>query len=135
MSTMEQTKPLTAKQVFTRIISVLVCGVGASACGYSLTLQVAETGNIISSVTWFSGLFAVVFAIAGYAVTCNPGQKSYVPVAATIILILAIAGSALSRIFLYVDAVIISALIAAAIQCVVLIVYHFILKREDPDAI
>lgn len=132
---MEQTKPLTAKQVFTRIISVLVCGVGASACGYSLTLQVAETGNIISSVTWFSGLFAVVFAIAGYAVTCNPGQKSYVPVAATIILILAIAGSALSRIFLYVDAVIISALIAAAIQCVVLIVYHFILKREDPDAI
>lgn len=132
---MEQTKRLTTKQVLTRIVSVLVCGVGASACGYSLTLQVAETGNIISSVTWFSGLFAVVFAIAGYAVTCNPGQKSYVPVATTIILILAIAGSALSRIYLYVDAVIICALIAAAIQCIVLIVYHFILKREDPDAI
>lgn len=132
---MEQTKPLTAKQVITRIISVIVCGVGASACGYSLTLQVAETGNFISSVTWFSGLFAVVFAIAGYAVTCNPGQKSYVPVAATIILILAIVGSALSRIFLYVGAVITSALIAAAIQCIVLIFYHFMLKREDPDAI
>ncbi len=132
---MKQTKPLTTKQVLTRIISVLVCSVGASACGYSLTLQVAETGNIISSITWFSGLFAVVFAIAGYAVTCNPGQKSYVPVAATIILILAIVGAALSRIYLYVDAVILCALVAAAIQCVVLVVYHFILKREDPDAI
>lgn len=132
---MEQTKRLMHKQIFTRIISILVCGVGASACGYSLTLQVAETGNIISSVTWFSGLFAVVFAIAGYAVTCNPGQKSYVPVAATIILILAVAGTTAARLFLYVDAVIMCALIAAAIQLVVLIVYHFILKREDPDAL
>lgn len=126
---------LTPKQVIVRAISILVCGVGASACGYSLTMQVAEVGNITASVTWFSGLFAVVFALAGYAVTCEPSKKSYIPLATTCVLTLAVVGAVLARLYLYVDMVIYIALIAAAIQGVVLIIFHFMLKREDPDAI
>ena len=132
---MESKKPLTPRQIFVRIISVIVCGVGASACGYSLTMQVIEVGNVTASITWFSGLFAVVFALAGYAVTTDPATKSHIPAAVTAILILATAGAILSRMFLYVDMVIKIALIAAAIQLVVLVLYHFVLKREDPDAL
>lgn len=127
---------LSARQILTRIISVIVAGVGGSACGFSLLMQVQEIGTVIASITWFSGLSAVVFALAGYAVSCDPGKgKTYIPLAAVIGAILVITGSALARIYLYAHIVIIIALIAAAIEGIVLIVYHFILKREDPEAL
>lgn len=127
---------LSKRQVLTRIISVIVAGVGGSACGFSLLMQVQEIGTIIASITWFSGLSAVVFALAGYAVSCDPGKgKSYIPLAVVIGAILVVTGSILARIYLYAHVVIITALIAAAIEGVVLIIYHFILKREDPEAL
>lgn len=127
---------LSARQILTRIISVIVAGVGGSACGFSLLMQVQEIGTVIASITWFSGLSAVVFALAGYAVSCDPGKgKTYIPLAVVIGTILVITGSALARIYLYAHIVIIIALIAAAIEGIVLIIYHFILKREDPEAL
>ena len=127
---------LSARQILTRIISVIVAGVGGSACGFSLLMQVQEIGTIIASITWFSALLAVVFALAGYAVSCDPGKgKSYIPLAVVIGAVLVITGSALARIYLYAHMVIVIALIAAAVEGVVLIIYHFILKREDPEAL
>lgn len=127
---------LSARQILTRIISVIVAGVGGSACGFSLLMQVQEIGTIIASITWFSGLLAVVFALSGYAVSCDPGKgKSYIPLAVVIGAVLVITGSALARIYLYAHMVIVIALIAAAVEDVVLIIYHFILKREDPEAL
>lgn len=127
---------LSARQILTRIISVIVAGVGGSACGFSLLMQVQEIGTIIASITWFSGLLAVVFALSGYAVSCDPGKgKSYIPLAVIIGAVLVITGSALARIYLYAHMVIVIALIAAAVEGVVLIIYHFILKREDPEAL
>jgi hypothetical protein len=127
---------LSARQILTRIISVIVAGVGGSACGFSLLMQAQEIGTIIASITWFSGLLAVVFALAGYAVSCDPGKgKSYIPLAVVIGAVLVITGSALARIYLYAHMVIVIALIAAAVEGVVLIIYHFILKREDPEAL
>ena len=133
---METTYRLTKKQIITRIISVIVAGIGGGACGFSLTLQVAEIGTVIASLTWFSGLFAVVFALAGYAVSCDPGKgKSQVPLASTLIVVITIATAALARIFLYAQIVIYIALGAAAVECVILVIYHILLKREDPDAL
>ena len=127
---------LSARQILTRIISVIVAGVGGSACGFSLLMQVQEIGTIIASITWFSGLLAVVFALSGYAVSCDPGKgKSYIPLAVVIGAVLVITGSALARIYLYAHMVIVIALIAAAVEGVVLIIYHFILNREDPEAL
>lgn len=127
---------LSARQILTRIISVIVAGVGGSACGFSLLMQVQEIGTIIASIIWFSGLLAVVFALSGYAVSCDPGKgKSYIPLAVVIGAVLVITGSALARIYLYAHMVIVIALIAAAVEGVVLIIYHFILKREDPEAL
>ena len=127
---------LSARQILTRIISVIVAGVGGSACGFSFLMQVQEIGTIIASITWFSGSLAVVFALAGYAVSCDPGKgKSYIPLAVVIGAVLVITGSALARIYLYAHMVIVIALIAAAVEGVVLIIYHFILKREDPEAL
>lgn len=127
---------LSARQILTRIISVIVAGVGGSACGFSLLMQVQEIGTIIASITWFSGLLAVVFALSGYAVSCDPGKgKSYIPLAVVIGAVLVITGSALARIYLYAHMVIVIALIAAAVEGVMLIIYHFILKREDPEAL
>ena len=78
-------------------------------------MQVQEIGTIIASITWFSGLLAVVFALAGYAVSCDPGKgKSYIPLAVVIGAVLVITGSALARIYLYAHMVIVIALIAAA---------------------
>ena len=127
---------LSKRQILTRIISVIVAGIGGSACGFSLLMQVQEIGTIIASITWFSGLSAVVFALAGYAVSCDPGKgKSYIPLAVVIGGILVIVGAVLARMYLYAHIVIIIALIAAAVEGVVLIIYHFILKREDPEAL
>ena len=114
---------LSARQILTRTISVIVAGVGGSACGFSLLMQVQEIGTIIASITWFSGLLAVVFALAGYAVSCDPGKgKSYIPLAVVIGAVLVITGSALARIYLYAHMVIVIALIAAAVEGVVLII-------------
>lgn len=133
---MENEYRLKKRQVLTRIVSVIIAGIGGSACGYSLLLQVQEIGTVIASLTWFSGLSAVVFALAGYAVSCDPGKgKSYIPVAVVCGVILMVVGTVLAKIYLYVHLVIIIALIAAAIEGVILIIYHFILKREDPQAI
>lgn len=127
---------LSKRQILTRIISVIVAGIGGSACGFSLLMQVQEIGTIIASITWFSGLSAVVFALAGYAVSCDPGKgKSYIPLAVVIGGILVVVGTTLARVYLYAHIVIIIALIAAAVEAVVLIIYHFILKREDPEAL
>ena len=127
---------LTAKQVIVRILSVLVCGVGAAACVYSLSLQVEEVGTMMASMTWFSGLGAVVLALAGYAVTCDPGKgKSRVPLAACCIVVLAAVFAVLALTYLYDMLVVNIALCAAAVQAIVLVVYHFILKSEDSDAI
>lgn len=127
---------LSKRQILTRIISVIVAGIGGSACGFSLLMQVQEIGTIIASITWFSGLSAVVFALAGYAVSCDPGKgKSYIPLAVVIGGILVIVGAVFARMYLYAHIVIIIALIAAAVEGVVLIIYHFILKREDPEAL
>lgn len=127
---------LSKRQILTRIISVIVAGIGGSACGFSLLMQVQEIGTIIASITWFSGLSAVVFALAGYAVSCDPGKgKSYIPLAVVIGGILVVVGTTLARVYLYAHIIIIIALIAAAVEAVVLIIYHFILKREDPEAL
>lgn len=127
---------LSKRQILTRIISVIVAGIGGSACGFSLLMQVQEIGTVIASVTWFSGLSAVVFALAGYAVSCDPGKgKSYIPLAVVIGAILVITGAALARMYLCAHMVIAIALIAAAVEGIVLIIYHFILKREDPEAL
>lgn len=127
---------LSARQILTRIISVIVAGVGGSACGFSLLMQVQEIGTLIASITWFSGLSAVVFALAGYAASCDPGKgKSYIPLAVCIGAVLVVTGSVLARIYLYAHMVIVIALIAAAVEGVVLIIYHFVLKREDPEAL
>lgn len=133
---MENEYRLSARQVLTRIISVIVAGVGGAACGFSLLMQVQETGTLIASVTWFSGLAAVVFALAGYAVSCDPGKgKAGIPAAVVVGLAITIAGAIFAHIFLYTHIVIITALVAAAIEGIVLIVYHYILKREDPEAL
>lgn len=133
---MENEYRLSKRQVLTRVISVIVAGIGGSACGYSLLLQVQEIGTVIASLTWFSGLAAVVFALAGYAVSCDPGKgKSYIPVAVIIGAALVVVGTVLAKMYLYVLMVIVIALIAALIEGIVLIIYHFVLKSEDPAAI
>lgn len=127
---------LTPKQIIVRIISVIVCGVGVSVCLFSLTLQVAEVGTMLASVMWFAGLAAVVTALAGYTVTCDPGKKKgYVPLAAVCVFVIAGALVVLEKLYLYDYNVIFVALIAFGIQAVVLIVYHFILKAQDPYAL
>lgn len=127
---------LTPKQIIVRIISVIVCGVGVSVCLFSLTLQVAEVGTMLASVMWFAGLAAVVTALAGYTVTCDPGKKKgYVPLAVVCVFVIAGALVVLEKLYLYDYNVIFVALVAFGIQAVVLIVYHFILKAQDPYAL
>lgn len=136
MDAMNTEYHLTPKQIIVRIISIIVCGVGASACAYSLTIQVAEVGAMMASFVWFAGLGAVVAALAGYTVTCDPGKKKgYVPLAAVCIFAIAGVLVVLEKMYLYDYNVIVIALIALAVQAVVLIVYHFILKAQDPDAL
>ena len=123
-------------QIFTRVVSVLVTGVGASVCAYSLTMQVQDIGNFMVSVCWFAGLFAVVLGLAGYAVTCNKKKyKSYLAPAIAVGLLLAVACLILEKLYLYVQSAILAALIAIAVQAVVLIVNHEIIKRQDPYAL
>lgn len=136
MDAMDTEYHLTPKQVVTRIISVIVCGVGVSACAYSLTIQVAEVGAMMASVVWFSGLGAVVAALAGYTVTCDPGKKrGYVPLATVCVLAIGGVLVVLEKLYLYDFNVVVIALIALAVQVVVLVAYHFVLKAQDPDAL
>lgn len=136
MVAMENEYRLKKRQVLTRIVSVIVASIGGAGCGYSLLLQVEEIGTVIASVTWFSGMAALVLALAGYAVSCDPGKgKSYVRPAVIVGVVLVLAGSYLAALYLNVFTVIAISLIAAAVQGIVLIIYHYILKREDPQAI
>lgn len=126
---------LKASQVIIRILAIIVCGIAGGGCAYSLTLQVEEIGTLWASLTWFSSLFAAVLAIAGYASSCDPGKgKSYISVAVVCIAIIAAVAVVVEKIYLY-DAVVVGiSLVAAAFMGVVLIIYHFVLKHEDPDA-
>lgn len=133
---MENGYRLKKRQVLTRIVSVLVAGIGGSACVFSLLMQVQEIGTLVASAVWFSGLAAVVFALAGYAVSCDPGRgNAHIPTAVAVGIVLVVAGSILARMYLYAHVVIAIALAAAAVEGVVLIIYHFVLKREDPEAL
>ena len=134
---MEQSKKkLTAAQIFTRIISVIVCGIGASACIFSLTLQVEEIGTTMSSIVWFSGLAGVVAACGGYAAACNPRQGTSWIIPAIIV------GAIIAGFALWFELenmrsydVAFYALIALAVEAVWLVIFHFILKRKDPLAL
>lgn len=133
---MESEYHLTFKQVLTRIISVIVCGIGTAGCIYSLSLQVDEVGTMTASLTWFSGLGAVVLAIAGYAVTVDPGRgKSRLPLAVVLILAIGVVCAMIYMGMLYDMAVVFISLACCCIEGIVLIIYHFVLKSEDPDAL
>lgn len=128
-------KKLTFSQVLTRIISVIICGIGASACIYSLSLQVEEIGTTMSSLVWFSGLAGVVASLAGYAAACNPRQGTswIIPAVIVGIMVCAIA-LYLELAYLRSYTVVLVALIALAVEAVWLIIYRQILKRKDPQA-
>lgn len=133
---MENAYHLTFKQIAMRIISVVVCGIGVAACVYSLTMQVAEVGAVMASIVWFAGLAAVVASLAGYVVTCDPGKRrGYAPLAAICILVIGAAGVVLEKIYLYDVAVALMALAGLGVEAVLLIIYHYVLKAQDPDAL
>ncbi len=119
-----------------RAVSVLVCAAGAAASAYSLIIQFQEVGNIMASVCWFSGLFSLVAGISGYAVTCL-GRKGRKRTWAAVLAGLALAVAA----FLYAQArlplhtVASIAIACVCVQAVLLFIWHFVLKREDPDAL
>lgn len=127
---------VTLTQIITRTICVIACAIGASACVFSLTLQVEEIGTTMSSVVWFSGLFAVVVACGGYAAACNPRQgNSWILPA--VIGVVGGAGIALQYELMYLRSYEVAyvALVAFAVCALWLIVYRQILKYQDPDAI
>ena len=135
MSYKEDKAKLTAKQVLTRIVSILACGAGIAACLYSLSLQIQDVGNIVSSACWFSGLGSVVAAIAGYVVTCSPRHRNFVSAAVIAMLVLGVVAFLAERQFLQVHVVILLTLAVLVVQAIVLVVYHHLLKREDPLAL
>ncbi len=136
MNTDNSNSKVTPLQILTRTICVVVCAIGASACVYSLTLQVEEIGTTMSSVVWFSGLFAVVAACGGYAAACNPrqGNSWIVPAAIGVV---GGAGVALQYELMYLRSynVVVLAAVAFAICVIWLLIYRQILKRQDPDAL
>lgn len=136
MNTDNSNSKVTLLQILTRTICVVVCAIGASACVYSLTLQVEEIGTTMSSVVWFSGLFAVVAACGGYAAACNPRQGNSWIVPA-VIGVVGGAGVALQYELMYLRSYNVVALAAVAFAiCVIwLLIYRQILKRQDPDAL
>ena len=130
-----EASPLKAHQVICRIISVLVCAMGVGTCVYSLTLQSAYLGVFLTSLCWFSGLGAGATGAAGYIVTCEPGQKNYRKPAIASIIVLAAVFFFVAFRFLELLQVVAVAIVALVVMAVVLLVYHFILKKEDPDAL
>jgi hypothetical protein len=136
MCAMENEYHLKAHQVIIRILAIIVCGIAAGGCAYSLTLQVQEVGTLMASLTWFSSLLAAVFAMAGYASSCDPGKgKSYVAFAVVCIAIIGAITVVIEKMYLYDIMVINISLVAAVFMGIVLIIYHYILKHEDPDAL
>lgn len=135
MTETDRIDKLTAKQVIVRVIAMLSCGVGVATCVYSLSMQVIELGNIFASVCWFSGLFAVVLSISAYVVTCGPGYKNRVPLAVVVVALVAVAVFVLERNYAFMWLVIGIALGVVALNVLVLVIYHFLLKREDPLAL
>lgn len=127
---------LTPTQIFTRILSVIVCGVGASACVFSLSLQIEEIGTTMSSLVWFSGLAGVVAACAGYAAACEPRKGNSWIIPAVVVGVI-IAGVALMLELRYLRPynVVFVALAALAVEAVWLLVYRQVLKRKDPYAL
>jgi predicted membrane channel-forming protein YqfA (hemolysin III family) len=135
MSRMKSERKHTPRQILMRVLSVLACAAGTGGCAYSLTMQVADSGTVLASVTWFTGLFAVVFGIAGYAVTTNPrNRKSHLKPAVACVVVLAVAVIVFEKMMLNSFQVITISLVAAAIEGVALIVAHFVFKKADPEA-
>lgn len=127
---------VTLTQIITRAVCAVACAIGVSACIFSLTLQIEEIGTMMSSIVWFSGLFAVVVSCGGYAASCNPrkGNSWIIP---ALIVIVGGAGIMLQWELMYLRSyevayVALGAFAVCALWC---IVYRQILKREDPDAI
>lgn len=127
---------VTFTQIVTRTVCVIACAIGASACVYSLTLQVEEIGTTMSSIVWFSGLFAVVVACGGYAASCDPrhGNSWLVP---AVIGVVGGAGIALQCELMYLRSYEVAyvALAAFAVCALWLVVYRQVLKHQDPDAL
>ncbi|MGN0073189.1 MAG: hypothetical protein ACI36W_05275 [Coriobacteriales bacterium] len=127
---------LSPAHIFTRILSVVVCGVAVSACLFSFTLQMEEMGTTMSSFVWYSGLVGVVASLAGYAATCTPRQGNSWIVPA-LLAGAAVAGTALEleldllRAYQVGELAIVFLLVEAAW----LVIFHFVLKRQDPEAL
>ncbi len=128
---------LTFKQVIVRILSIIVGGIGTGVCICSLTIQVEQVGAVTASIMWFAGLAALVAALTGWAVSVDPGRgKSHVPAAAVGIIVVGIMSTIYLKLNVRWDFVVImTGVVSAAIMGVVLVIYHFVLKAEDPDAL
>ncbi|MGN0038790.1 MAG: hypothetical protein ACI36Y_06650 [Coriobacteriales bacterium] len=129
-------KKLSPAHIVTRVLSVLVCGVGVSACLFSFTLQIEEMGTTMSSFVWYSGLIGVVLALAGYAATCTPrsGNSWIVP---ALLAGTAVAGTALELELDLLRSYQVAELAIAflLVEAVWLVVFHFVLKSQDPEAL
>ena len=125
---------LTFKQVIVRILSIIVGGIGTGVCICSLTIQVEQVGAVTASIMW---LAALVTALTGGAVSVDPGRgKSHVPAAAVGIIAVGIMSTIYLKLNVRWDFVVImTGVVSAAIMGVVLVIYHFVLKAEDPDAL
>lgn len=129
-------KTLSPAHVLTRILSVIVCGVGSSACIFSFTLQMEEMGTTMSSFVWYSGLIGVVLSLAGYAATCTPRQGNSWIVPA-LLAGTAVAGTALEleldllRSYQVAEL----AIVFLVIEAIWLVAFHLILKKQDPEAV
>ena len=127
---------LSPAHIVTRVLSVLVCGVGASACLFSFSLQLEEMGTTMSSFVWYSGLIGVVLSLAGYAATCTPrsGNSWIVP---ALLAGTAVAGTALEleldllRSYQVAEL----AIVFLVIEAIWLVAFHLILKKQDPEAV
>ena len=127
---------ITIKQVILRVLSVIVAAVGAVACVRSLFLQVNNTGDITASVSWFAGLLTLVAACAGYACTTMPrSKKNKVLLAAIIGVILCACLCYYELNYLYIKQTIFVSIVALFVQALALVIYHFILRAQDKDAI
>ena len=119
-----------------RALSVLVCGLGAASCVFSLTMRAGREDMFSTGVVWFAGLLAVVVACAGYAVTCEPRAHSgRLRVAVPCIALVAVVAFVLEWAFASVDACVALGFCAAGVEAAVLVWYHFALKRSDPEAL
>ena len=127
---------LGSRALAVRALSVLVCGLGAASCVFSLTMRAGREDMFSTGVVWFAGLAAVVVACAGYAVTCEAHMHtSRLRVAVPCIALVAVVAFVLEWAFASVDACVALGFCAAGVEAVVLVWYHFALKRSDPEAL